>query len=386
MKIKHGIFLMLTILVIILSGFYTFQNYQKQKKILIKGINEKLYTAALMAKNILPADFHDKIQDQSSVSKNDFDQIVDQYNRLCVSLNLEYLWSLMKIDGQTIFTTSTSPDKNVNNQKHANFFEAHSNPELYEKTFTNLKPQYQNNVDKWGKIQVVLIPFKDIHERPYLFGASINLEEVDHILNQSLKDSLFLFFFFLIVGLFFSYLISKFITTPLNKLMTETSEVASGNFDRRINENGFFEQVILSRSFNKMTLELKSKIDALSESETKFRTLFDSMTEMVVLHKLYVNSKGEPIDYQIIDCNKAFTDTTGMEKGDAIGKLATEVYQTETAPYLTEFSHVALTGEKYEYSTYYQPMDKHFHISTVSPRKGHFATVTTDISNHYCPK
>jgi len=118
----------------------------------------------------------------------------------------------------------------------------------------------------------------------------------------------------------------------------------------------------------------------LRENEEKLSTLFSAMTEMVVMHELVFNEQGEAINYRITDCNSAFTEITGIKSQDALGKLATEVYQTEIPPYLPEFSRVGITGESFEYDSYYAPMDKHFLISVVSPRKNHFATITSDIT------
>ncbi len=124
----------------------------------------------------------------------------------------------------------------------------------------------------------------------------------------------------------------------------------------------------------------KQAEEALRDSEEKLSTLFGSMTEMVVLHELVFDESGNPVNYRLMDCNRAFTGITGIRREEAVGKLATELYQTETAPYLTEYSQVALTGKSYEYTTYFEPMDKHFSISVVSPKKNHFATITTDIT------
>lgn len=118
----------------------------------------------------------------------------------------------------------------------------------------------------------------------------------------------------------------------------------------------------------------------LRESEEKLSTLFGSMTEMVVLHDLVYDDDGEAINYRITDCNEAFTQITGIKKIDAVGKLATEVYQAETPPYIEEYSKVGKTGVPFEYTTFYAPMDKHFMISVVSPQKNRFATITTDIT------
>ncbi|MGM0462805.1 MAG: PAS domain S-box protein, partial [Fibrobacterota bacterium] len=126
--------------------------------------------------------------------------------------------------------------------------------------------------------------------------------------------------------------------------------------------------------------EQKKAEEALRESEARFSALFSSMTEMVVLHELIYDDEGTPVNYRIIDCNNAFTAITKIPRENAIGQLATRVYNTDSAPYLREYAHVARTGEPYTFETYYPPLDKYFSISAVQPQKNQFATVTADIT------
>ncbi|MFH1377921.1 MAG: ATP-binding protein [Planctomycetota bacterium] len=120
--------------------------------------------------------------------------------------------------------------------------------------------------------------------------------------------------------------------------------------------------------------------NALRESDEKLQALFSSMNEMVVLHELVLDETGRPVNYRIIDCNKAFTAVTGIPREDAIGKLGTDLYNSDEPPYLEEFSRTAMTREPYVFETYYPPMKKHFSISLVSPALNKFATITSDIS------
>ncbi len=144
----------------------------------------------------------------------------------------------------------------------------------------------------------------------------------------------------------------------------------------RYSENGEIEVVGVSRN-----IEKRKKIEnELRESEEKLSTLFESMTEMVVVHELVFNEKNNVTDYRITDCNNAFIEVTGVEREKAVGRLASEVYNTRPAPYLEEYSRVGLTGKPYKYTTYFEPMDKYFSISVVSPKKNSFATITTDIT------
>jgi PAS domain S-box-containing protein len=120
--------------------------------------------------------------------------------------------------------------------------------------------------------------------------------------------------------------------------------------------------------------------EKLRESENKLSTLFASMTEMVTMHELVFDETGNAINYRIIDCNKAFTDITGIERQNAVGKLATEVYGTIHAPYLEQYTHVAITGESKKFDSYFAPMDKHFLISVIAPEKNKFATIAADVT------
>ncbi len=160
---------------------------------------------------------------------------------------------------------------------------------------------------------------------------------------------------------------------PDRKYITWVSINASLVFD----ENNDIKYVTIS--FNDVTKQKQAE-QAVKESEEKLNALFTSMTEMVVMHELVLNENGEAIDYRIIDCNNVFTEITGISKEDAVGKLASEVYQVNPPPYLEDFAKVALGGGPYEFNTFYPPMDKHFKISVVSPQNGNFATITTDIT------
>jgi signal transduction histidine kinase len=104
------------------------------------------------------------------------------------------------------------------------------------------------------------------------------------------------------------------------------------------------------------------------------------MTEMVVMHELLLNELGAPINYRVIDCNNAFVELIKLDKENIIGKLSTELYQTEFAPYLEEYTRVVITGESFEHNIYYAPLDKHLLISAVSTGENMFSTIVTDIT------
>jgi len=139
-------------------------------------------------------------------------------------------------------------------------------------------------------------------------------------------------------------------------------------------------------ALEKATMQLGNTIQriqieaALKESESKFRLLFQNMTEGVALHKLVYDKQGVPIDYEIIDVNPAFASHTNIDIKNAIGKKASELYGTGKPPYFDIFANVALTGQPHSFEAYFEPTQRYFSISTCSPSKGKFATVFEDIT------
>lgn len=116
------------------------------------------------------------------------------------------------------------------------------------------------------------------------------------------------------------------------------------------------------------------------EAERQFRMLFEHMTEGVILHELVYAESGKAVDYRILDCNPAFGRHTGIPVERARGALGSRLYGGNGAPYLDAYTQVAETGEPRVFDVYFAPLQRHFSISVVSPRRGQFATVFEDIT------
>jgi PAS domain S-box-containing protein len=126
--------------------------------------------------------------------------------------------------------------------------------------------------------------------------------------------------------------------------------------------------------------ERKRAEDALRESEARFRSLFENMTEGVVLHEVVYDESGTATDYRILTVNPAFEKHTGLAMEKCRGQLASILYGTGSAPYLEVYAKTANSGEPYYFETYFQPMERYFHISVSSPTRGQFVTVFEDVT------
>jgi PAS domain S-box-containing protein len=115
------------------------------------------------------------------------------------------------------------------------------------------------------------------------------------------------------------------------------------------------------------------------QSNKRYKSLFDSMNEGVALHKL-LHSNRTPQNYILLEVNRRYEEILGVKRERVVNKLATDVYGTQDAPYLTEYASVVETGTPVRFETYFQPMDKHFVISVVPLEGDLFATIFFDVT------
>jgi PAS domain S-box-containing protein len=127
-------------------------------------------------------------------------------------------------------------------------------------------------------------------------------------------------------------------------------------------------------------IELKIAKEKAEKNEKKYKSLFNSMQEGSYLHELVYDNQGKAINYRIIDANPASEKNNKIKVKNAIGKLATELFNTTKAPFLETYIKVAETGEPYTFEHYFEPMKIYFLISAFSPKKGEFATTFLNIT------
>lgn len=124
----------------------------------------------------------------------------------------------------------------------------------------------------------------------------------------------------------------------------------------------------------------RAVIKALESSEGRFRSFYMNMNEGVALHKIVYDKNGAPLNYAILDVNPRFEKILSLRWQDVAGKLATEVYNTASAPYLDTYASVVKTGEACVFTVFFEPFQRFFHISAVSFGEDCFATVFLDIT------
>lgn len=120
----------------------------------------------------------------------------------------------------------------------------------------------------------------------------------------------------------------------------------------------------------------------LRESEEKFRSLFEHMSESMTIDEITYDSAGHPVDWIIHDCNPAYEKIFEIPCEQAIGQQATALYPfiQQTTQKFEEYAYQLERGESITVEVYDPRTGRHLLISAF-PMGGHrFGTIGTDIT------
>lgn len=121
---------------------------------------------------------------------------------------------------------------------------------------------------------------------------------------------------------------------------------------------------------------------SLRESEERYSLLFNEMLTGLSLHEIILDDNGKPVDYRFLDVNPAFEKHTGLKKEDIVGKTVLEVLPGTEPIWIETSGKVALSGEPMHFESYSSEIGKYYEVLTFCPKKGQFATLSTDITEH----
>lgn len=282
MRIRDRVSLVMAgFLILAVVGFGVLYS-QAERHALQDALDSELHTAALLAKEILPPGYHERITGPGSVPDAEYRQIVDRFNRVCTQANLENLWTVMVLNGRVVFTSATSPGKDARKRDQAAFLEVHSNPEWYTRAFATMQPQYQVNEDQWGRVRAVLVPFRDARGRPWLVGASRDLRRVEAQLHATVRTSLGVGGVMLLLGIGACLLLANSLARPLEEMTRVAAGIAAGDLAQRAPIGGARELKLLATSLNTMSHAIGERIRELAEHREDLRITLHSIGDAVI--------------------------------------------------------------------------------------------------------
>lgn len=125
---------------------------------------------------------------------------------------------------------------------------------------------------------------------------------------------------------------------------------------------------------------IKLAEQALLESEERYHSLFERMTEGFAIQEMIYDENGKPCDYRFVDVNPAFERLTGIQKENVIGKTYLEVFPEEGDNRVSIFGKVMLTGESVQFEDYSPTLNKYYEVFAYRYAPSQFAIIFLDIT------
>lgn len=119
--------------------------------------------------------------------------------------------------------------------------------------------------------------------------------------------------------------------------------------------------------------------DALSESESRLRSVFSGIDQGYCVCELVMDEHGRAVDYRFLETNVMFSEATGLH--DAVGRTALELVPSLEPHWLQTYAAVALGDTPLRFQHESPAMGRRFDVfaTPVEPR-GRFALVFSDIT------
>ena len=126
--------------------------------------------------------------------------------------------------------------------------------------------------------------------------------------------------------------------------------------------------------------ERKRLMDALADSESRHRSLFESMNEGNALHEMIYDESGHAIDYRFLEANEAFGRLTGLDPAAIIGRTVTEVIPGVEPAWIAAYARVVETGRPERFEAPAAPLGRWYEVSAYRPAPGRFAVSFADVT------
>ena len=121
--------------------------------------------------------------------------------------------------------------------------------------------------------------------------------------------------------------------------------------------------------------------ETLRQSEEKYRSLFESMSEGLCVLQLVRDAAGRPVDYRVLEVNPAYERILGVKRQFAVGREVRTIFGLDQAPNLDVYVPLLETGQPVAFETAIPELGRHFRVSAFPLRDECFVTIFQDVTD-----
>ncbi len=129
--------------------------------------------------------------------------------------------------------------------------------------------------------------------------------------------------------------------------------------------------------------ERKKAEEALTQSEKRFKMLFENIQDGFALHELVYDENQKPIDYKFVEINSSFERITGLKKEDIVGKKVTEALpgiENDPADWIGTYAKVVTNNEPINFEQFSENLNNWFSCRAFKTEENCFAVSFTKIT------
>lgn len=168
----------------------------------------------------------------------------------------------------------------------------------------------------------------------YVIGVVLDYSVISSVVHQQVINNLTIFLLLLALLLLCSYILSGFVTRPIQAILTKVNDVAKGKFEPPLKVTSRDELGQLALRINAMTAHLMHRTNHLRQTLEENRAVKDHLESVIngtsdAIHTM-------DMDGRITSTNRAFEELYGWSAKEVLGNM----------PYLVPGTALKLEGER----------------------------------------
>lgn len=169
-----------------------YYSYTVSKILVLKDTDDKLIAGAYGVTFALGRDFHDRIENSSSISEQEHYENILNLSEVAEKCGVDYVYTLMRSgSGEVVFTSLSVTKEEFEKKSYDKFFTVYKKPsELTLKAFGSSAMVFEEYEDEYGHFRSVIVPMKSKKGKDYVVGADISISSIAGRLDTLFKGYL----------------------------------------------------------------------------------------------------------------------------------------------------------------------------------------------------
>ena len=235
LSIKGKILLIISASIVLTALCYTALNIYVTEKTERKELDNLLYSVAYGAHNIIGDNYHEIIEDSSSISQADYEKSVNALTKFANETKVREIYSYINYCGELRYTSGSLRIDDIISAEQYTFFTKYEDApqivqDIYFKPFRDKKSMVYSYEDISGSVRSVFIPFTTSNGKNYIIAVDYSTDEIDKMISSTTFLFIGIGLLLLLIIIISAYIPINQISKPLRGLVKYTNELVNNDF------------------------------------------------------------------------------------------------------------------------------------------------------------